>query len=114
MNRLSSIFNKKTFAVFLLALLIGLWSGGLFERYVFNFAFVQNFSVAEAQRLNGKTVRDFCCERQTQKEKIGEVIGHSGNNYALVRIRVKWGNQLTSFSTDYPKDYFSKCIEVAE
>lgn len=114
MNRLFSLFNKKAFAVFFFTLLIGLWAGGLFERYVFNFAFVQNFSIREAQRLNGKIVREMCYERQTQKEKIGRVIGYSGNNYALVRIRVRWENDRNSFYTEYPKSYFSKCIEVTD
>lgn len=114
MSRLFSVFNKKAFAVFFLTLFVGLGTGGLFERYVFNFAFVQNFSIAEARQLNGKTVRETCDKSQTKREKIGKIVGYSGNNYALVRIRVDWGDHETSFYTDYPKDYFSKCIEITE
>ncbi len=114
MNRLLSIFNKKALAVFFLTLFIGLWTGGLFERYVFNFAFVQNFSFNEVNQLKGKTVRDICYERQTKKERIGKITGYSGTNYTLVRVRVVWNSDETSVSTDYPKSYFSKCVEVAE
>lgn len=109
-----SVFGKKTFALFFITLFTGLWSGGLFERYVFNFAFVQNFSMSEVKQLNGKTVRDTCYEHQTKKEKIGQIIGYSGNNYALVRVRIAWDNDETSLYSDYPKTYFSKCIAVAE
>lgn len=114
MNRLSSALNKKAFVVFLLASLIGLWAGGLFERYVFNFAFVQNFSVAEAQRLNGKTARDICYERQTTKERIVKITGYSRSNYTLTSVRVSWENGETSSYTEYSKSSFLKCIEVAE
>ncbi len=113
-NRLFSKFNKKAFAVFFLALLFGLWSGGLFERYIFNFAFVQNFSVNELNRLNGKTVRDICYERQTKKKRIGKIIGYSRNNFTLTSVRVAWDNDETGIYTDYPKTCFSKCLEVAE
>ncbi len=113
MNCLFSAFSKKMFAVFLLTLFIGLWSGGLFERYVFNFAFVQSFSAAEARRLNGKTVRE-TCGRQTGKVKIGKVIGYSRNNYGLVNIIVGWENHETVISTEYPKSSFLRCLEIAE
>jgi hypothetical protein len=114
MKKVFSIFQKKSFIVFLSALLIGLWLGGFFEHYVFKFALVQNFSVTEAQRLNGKTVKESCYESQTEKEKRGKVVGYKSENHVFFSVSVKWDDSEEGFYTNYPKDYFSKCIEVIE
>ncbi len=104
---------KKSLIIFPLALLVGLWSGGLFEHYIFNFAFVPDFSVAEARQLNGKKVRE-TCGRQTEKAKTGKVIGYSQNNYALVGIQITWEDQKADSYTEYSKSSFLRCVEAAE
>ena len=95
-------------------MLIGLWFGGFFERYVFNFRLAQNFSIAELRQLKGKAVKEVCGESQTKSEKRGIVTGYSSENYLFLRVGIKWDNSEEGFSTNYPKDYFSKCIEVSE
>lgn len=100
-------------SIFLFTLLIGLWAGGFFERFAVNFAFVQNFSIDELKRLNGKKVREKC-EQQTEKEKVGKIIGYSYNSYALSGVRVKWEGQLSDGYTEYPKNSFLKYVEIAE
>lgn len=105
---------KKYFVIFLFTLLIGLWTGGFFERYVFTFAFVQNFSVAEARELQGKVVKETCYKKPVETEKLGKVIGYSTDNYVFIRVSVKWDDSEAGTYTNYPKDYLSKCIEVVE
>jgi hypothetical protein len=90
MKRKLSFFPKHSVFAFLLTLLIGLWAGGAFERYVLRIGFVQNFSTAEATRLLGKTVREVCYENQTRKSKSGKIIGYSRDPDFVVRVKVKW------------------------
>ncbi len=101
-------------AVFIFALIFGFWSGGFFERYVFNLSFVKNFTVAEAENLIGYKVIDTCYKNSNKKERIGTVIGYSTENSVSIRVRVKWENVESGYYTDYPKSNFSKCINIAE
>jgi hypothetical protein len=114
MKHVFSVCNKKFVLAFLLTLLIGLWAGGLFEAYVLRFGIVQNFSTAEAENLAGKTVSDVCYERQMQKPKTGKITGYSRDKYFFVRVRIEWDEKTSGIYAEYPKSYFSNCIEIAE
>lgn len=114
MSKLISKSNIKPVIIFTFALIFGLWLGGFFEQYIFNFSFVQNFTVAEVNKLNGSKVIDTCYKNLSKKEKIGKVIGHSTENFVSIRVRVKWEDVELGYYTDYPKSSFSKCIAVAE
>lgn len=98
--------------IFAITLLIGMWSGGFFERYVFNFGFVKNFSTTEAKALQGKNVKDVCSKMY--KHKTGKVIGYEYSNSVFIRVQIKWQKDSNLNWIAYPKGYFSKCIKISE
>ncbi len=102
--------SLKISIIFVIALLIGLWSGGFFERNVFKFSFVKNFSASEAKALQGKTVKDVCSK--LYERKIGKIVGYEYSNAVFIRVRIKWEHDANFNWTTYPKSYFSRCIEV--
>lgn len=114
MTKLISKLHKKSIAIFISALFVGLYAGGFFDGYVFNFKLEKKFTVSEVKELNGKKVLENCYKNSTKKEKAGKVIGYSVSNYASAFVRIKWDNEDSVLYSDYPKSYFSKCIEVAE
>lgn len=114
---MSKFFSKSKviqIAVLIFALIFGLWSGGFFERYVFNFSFVKKFTAAEAENLIGYKVIDTCSKNSNKKERIGKVIGYSNENSVSIRVRVKWEDVELGYYTDYPKSNFSKCTDIKE
>ena len=103
--------NTQFLAVFMLTLLLGLWSGSFFERHIVSFGFVQNFSVSEVENLKGKTVRQTC---GLDKQKLGKITAFSRSKYGLIRVRIVWNDADPAKWYEVPKNCFSKCYEIVE
>lgn len=97
-------------AIFALALFGGLWSGGLFERYVFKFYVSPSFSLGEVENLTGKTVRNVCPPRGKSEEK-GVISGYSVQDFGDVYVQIDWSE---SYDVGMPKSYFKRCVKVVD
>jgi len=111
MNRLTRFLNLKTIAVFALTILIGFWASGFFERYVFNFYFVESFSDSEAQNLIGKRIQDTCSIGENF-ERQGEVFGYYKGDFGDIYIQVKWEGKVEGLIVNSPKGCFKQCMKV--
>ncbi len=118
MCKLTSLLKIKTLSVFALTLVLGLWLGGFFERYVFYAGFVESFSKSEARALIGKRVKNACQAKQ-YSELTGEIIGYSEHDFSDIYIEVKWENYGSEKSgillpTGFSKGCYKQCIKFVE
>lgn len=110
----SFLFSRvKIILIFTLALFLGLYSGGLFEGYVFKLGLVRSFSESEAKNLVGKRVTNICNESSEELKSLGKVIGYTGTHFGEVRVNIKWDKSEFDY-TGYPKSYFKKCVREVE
>lgn len=109
MSKLKSFL--KFFPAFVLTAALGMWFGGFFDGYVFQFGFSKSFSEREARQLIGKQVRNVCF---TQYERNGEVFGFSKDSFGDIMPQIRWTDTDPKSFTTYPKSCFEQCVKLLD
>jgi len=112
MNKLTSPIKIKTLSALVLAVCLGLWSAGFFDRYVFSFGISESFSKSEAQNLIGRKFKDICYPK-TDSERKGEITGYSEHDFGNIFVNVNWEDGNKKLQSGYNKSYFNQCVKLA-
>jgi len=116
MNKLKSFL--KISLVFVFTVVLGLWSGGFFERYIISFGFAESFSISETRALLGKRVKN-SCQGQKYSDVTGEIVGHAKQDFGDIFLTVRWENFDSETSgvllpTGFSKGAYKQCLKFAE
>ena len=111
MNKFRSRLKIKFLLIFFLTVVLGLWFGGGFDRYVFSFGFSESFSQAEVQILIGKQVLN-ACQPKPDSEIAGKIVGFSKADFSEIYANIVWeetGDKI--HPTGFSKGAFKQCIK---